>query len=54
MRKDLHTKDDSRFNGIMRASAEAGVIATFLTTPLWVLKTRMLLNTSKNLSVLIH
>ena len=52
MRKDLHTKDDSRFNGIMRAAAEAGIIATFLTTPLWVLKTRMLLNTSKNLSVL--
>jgi hypothetical protein len=32
------------------ASLEAGIIATVVTQPFWVIKTRMLLNTDPNIS----
>lgn len=32
------------------ASLEAGIIATLVTQPFWVIKTRMLLNTAPNVS----
>ncbi|EAR86367.3 folate carrier protein, putative (macronuclear) [Tetrahymena thermophila SB210] len=35
---------------IFVASTQSGVIATFITTPMWILKTRMLLNTKQNIS----
>lgn len=53
MRKKAHQDKSNTSNlSIVRASAEAGIIASFLTTPLWVLKTRMLLNVQSNTNVL--
>ena len=37
-------------DSVALASIEAGVIATVATQPMWVVKTRMLLNVSKNIS----
>lgn len=34
-------------NAVTRASIEASVLTTFITQPIWVVKTRMLLNTKK-------
>jgi hypothetical protein len=37
-------------NAVSIASIEAGVIATIITQPFWVIKTRMLLNVEPNIS----
>lgn len=34
---------------VLRAGVESGIAVTFLTQPMWVIKTRMLLNTKKNI-----
>jgi len=37
-------------NSVSLASLEAGIIATIVTQPFWVIKTRMLLNIDPNVS----
>ncbi len=37
-------------SAVTRASIEASVLATFITQPIWVIKTRMLLNVHSNIS----
>lgn len=37
-------------NSVALASLEAGVIATIVTQPFWVIKTRMLLNTDPKIN----
>lgn len=37
-------------DAVTRASIEASFLTTFITQPIWVLKTRMLLNMNKNIS----
>jgi len=39
-----------KMDSVALASIEAGVIATVVTQPMWVIKTRMLLNVNKNIS----
>lgn len=39
-----------KMDSVALASIEAGVIATVVTQPMWVVKTRMLLNVNKNIS----
>lgn len=47
-RKSIYEKDGySTMDAVARASAEASVLTTFITQPIWVIKTRMLLNTRK-------
>lgn len=47
-RKSLYKKDGyNTMDAVARASAEASVLTTFITQPIWVIKTRMLLNTRK-------
>lgn len=47
-RKTIYEKDGySTMDAVARASAEASVLTTFITQPIWVIKTRMLLNTRK-------
>jgi solute carrier family 25 (mitochondrial folate transporter), member 32 len=41
-----------KMDSVALASVEAGVIATIVTQPMWVVKTRMLLNVNKNISEL--
>ena len=35
---------------VTKASIEASILTTFLTQPIWVIKTRMLLNVNKKIS----
>ena len=37
-------------NAVTRASIDASFLTTLITQPIWVLKTRMLLNMNKNIS----
>lgn len=47
-RKTLYEKDGyNTMDAVARASAEASILTTFITQPIWVIKTRMLLNTRK-------
>lgn len=47
-RKSLYEQNGyEKMNAVTRASVEASVLTTFITQPIWVVKTRMLLNTRK-------
>jgi hypothetical protein len=37
-------------NAVIRASTEASILTTLITQPIWVIKTRMLLNMNQNIS----
>jgi solute carrier family 25 folate transporter 32 len=39
-----------RMKAVTRASVEASILCTLITQPIWVVKTRMLLNTNQNIS----
>ena len=39
-----------RMKAVTRASVEASILCTLITQPIWVVKTRMLLNTHRNIS----
>lgn len=37
-------------SAVTKASIEASILTTLITQPIWVIKTRMLLNINKNIS----
>jgi hypothetical protein len=50
-RKSRYQREDyDVMAAVTKASIEASLLTTFITQPIWVLKTRMLLNVNKNIS----
>jgi len=50
-RKNNYESDGlTKMNAVTRASIDASILTTFITQPIWVIKTRMLLNMNQNIS----
>lgn len=43
-------RGDSTMNAVTKASIEASILTTLITQPIWVIKTRMLLNVNQGIS----
>lgn len=42
--KNQETTSNTLFSGVFKAGAQASMLVSMITQPLWVIKTRMLLN----------
>lgn len=53
-KKHYEQKGIEVMNAVTYSSIEASVVATLVTQPIWVIKTRMLLNTDPNIGEIEH